>query len=65
MFTRQELSQNLTRLQTSKVKTGAAGVSANKGSTSIRFNYQDTSFLLLNCHLMSGQSKVQERFHNL
>jgi len=40
-------------------------MTANKGSTSIRFNYEDTSFMLLNCHLTSGQNEVSDRFNNL
>jgi hypothetical protein len=52
-------------IKTVKVKTGAGGIAANKGSTSIRFNYFDTSFMFLNCHLASGQKEHAERFSNL
>lgn len=40
-------------------------MAANKGSTSIRFNYNDTSFMFLNCHLASGQKEYAARFNNL
>ena len=36
-------------------------MTANKGSVAIRFNYEDTSFMFMNCHLTSGQNKVKER----
>ena len=40
-------------------------MAANKGSCCIRFTYNDTSFMFLNCHLTSGQKKVRERFNDL
>lgn len=49
-------------LKSVKNRTGFKGMSANKGSTAIRFNFDDTSFMFMNCHLTSGQSKVKERF---
>jgi|LauGreDrversion4_2_1035121.scaffolds.fasta_scaffold1024914_1 hypothetical protein len=52
-------------MQAVKIKIGAGGISANKGSTSIRFNYADTSFMFLNCHLASGQKEVLDRFTGL
>ena len=65
VFVSEEAFKHVKKMQTSKVKTGAGGMTANKGSTSIRFNYEDTSFMLLNCHLTSGQNEVSDRFNNL
>lgn len=64
-FVREDLVDNIKLIRKVKVKTGAGGIAANKGSTSIRFNYLDTSFLFLNCHLASGQKEYAERFTNL
>lgn len=44
----------MTDLATSKVKLGFSGKMGNKGSTLIRFFYEDTSFCFMNCHLDSG-----------
>jgi hypothetical protein len=54
LFVRDDSINSVKKMCTSKVKTGAGGMAANKGSTSIRFNYEDTSLMFLNCHLTSG-----------
>ncbi len=48
-----------------KVKTGYGGQSGNKGAVAIRFNFDDTTFTFTNCHLTSGQKKVNERLEDL
>ena len=48
--------------QSVKVKTGVKGIAANKGGVALKFNYLDSSFMIMNSHLTSGQSKVKERF---
>ena len=53
-FARDDSIQSIHKMHTCKVKTGAGGMAADKGATSIRFNYDDTSFMFLNCHLASG-----------
>ena len=58
MFAKEEHKtaiKNLTRL---KVKTGFGGITGNKGSVGIRFNFNDTSFAFVNCHLESGQNNM-------
>ena len=65
LFVREDLAREVKQLRTVKVKTGAGGIAANKGSTSIKFNYLDSSFMFLNCHLASGQKEYAERFSNL
>ena len=65
LFAKEQATNSIKRMHTCKVKTGVHGMAANKGSTSIRFNYDDTSFMFLNCHLSSGQKKIKERFEDL
>ena len=65
LLVKDDLAGQIKSIKTVKVKTGAGGIAANKGSTSIRFTFCDTSFLFLNCHLASGQKKYAERFNNL
>jgi phosphatidylinositol-3,4,5-trisphosphate 5-phosphatase 2 len=64
-FCKEAKTAGIKKMCTSKVKTGVKGMAANKGSTSLRFNYWDTTFLFLNCHLSSGQKKVNERMDDL
>ena len=65
MFVRSDCQQNVHKLQTVKVKTGVKGYAANKGAVSLRFNFDDTSFMLMNCHLTSGQSKIKQRIDDI
>ncbi len=48
-------------LHLSKIKTGIWGSSGNKGAVIMRFNLDDTSMILMNCHLMSGKNKSRQR----
>lgn len=52
-------------LKTTKIKTGLGGSSGNKGSVIVRFNLDDTSIMLMNCHLMSGKGKGSKRTDEL
>ena len=45
----------------SKVKTGMGGFAKNKGSVSLRFKIDETSFAFLNCHLASGAGNINQR----
>lgn len=65
LFVREDSVNSIRRMHTAKIKTGVKGMAANKGSTALRFNYEDTSMMFLNCHLTSGQKKVKERFDDL
>ena len=65
LFVREDSVNSIKRMHTSKIKTGVKGIAANKGSTALRFNYDDTSLMFMNCHLTSGQKKVKERFDDL
>ena len=65
LFARDDQTKHIKKTFACKVKSGTAGITANKGSTSFRFNYDETSFLFLNCHLSSGQKQWKERLDDL
>lgn len=65
LFTKVDHKNRINSIRTSKVKTGFGGQSGNKGSVAIRFNFDNSSFAFINCHLTSGQSKVSERLEDL
>mmetsp|Transcript_16082 Transcript_16082/g.27153 ORF Transcript_16082/g.27153 Transcript_16082/m.27153 type:complete len:319 (-) Transcript_16082:43-999(-) len=48
-----------------KVKVGVKGVAGNKGAVCIRFQIEEQSFFIMNCHLASGRHKGQERVGQL
>lgn len=62
---KQKILSRITDLKTTKIKTGIYGSSGNKGAVIIRFNLDDTSVLLMNCHLMSGKNKGTMRTDEL
>ena len=65
MFVKDEHRQKISVLRKVKVKTGFSGMTGNKGSVSIRFNFEDTSFAFLNAHLESGQNATAERMEHV
>tara|TARA_B110000285_G_scaffold205281_1_gene242926 strand:+ start:149 stop:427 length:279 start_codon:yes stop_codon:yes gene_type:complete len=65
LFVRADNFKHITNVHTFKVKTGTSGHTANKGSVAIRFNFHDTSFMFMNCHLTSGQKKVDRRLADI
>ncbi len=65
LFARDEIKYRFSGIRTSKVKTGLAGSSGNKGAVAIRFNFDDSSFACINCHLTSGQNEVAERLEDM
>ena len=54
LFAKDEHKYRVSNLKACKVKTGFGGNSGNKGSVAIRFNFDDSSFMFINCHLSSG-----------
>lgn len=54
MFAKEEHREKISVLRKFKVKTGFAGMTGNKGSVAVRFNFLNTSFSFINCHLESG-----------
>lgn len=61
LFLKQKLLNRVTELKATKIKTGLGGSSGNKGGVIVRFKLDDTSILLMNCHLMSGKNKGKQR----
>jgi endonuclease/exonuclease/phosphatase family metal-dependent hydrolase len=47
--------------QICKVKTGAYGATGNKGAVCIRFTIADQNFMAINCHLVSGRRREEQR----
>ena len=65
LFVKHKLLSRITDLKTTKIKTGVWGSSGNKGAVMVRFNLDDTSIMLMNCHLMSGKNKAKQRTDEL
>ncbi len=61
MFVKHSLISRISEIQLCKIKTGIWGSSGNKGAVIVRFNLDDTSVMLMNCHLMSGKNKGSQR----
>ena len=54
MFAKSELKHSIKNIRKVKVKTGFSGMTGNKGSVAIRFNFENTAFAFINTHLESG-----------
>ncbi|KAL4474924.1 hypothetical protein ABPG74_001620 [Tetrahymena malaccensis] len=65
VFAKSEMNGRITNIQFDSVKCGFVGQLGNKGGVAIRFNVDDTSIAVLNCHLPAGQSKVSDRISSL
>ena len=67
MFAKGEYKDNFRQLRKVKVQSGFSGIAGNKGSVGIRFNFDDTSFAFINCHLAAGNDKKaqNERLENI
>ena len=65
LFVKQKLLGRIKELQTALIKTGLKGSAGNKGAVIVRFKLDDTSILLMNCHLMSGKNKGSKRTEEL
>jgi len=65
LFAKDGTAHRVKNVKCTKVKTGFGGQSGNKGAVNLRFTFDDTSFLFVNCHLASGQSNVNERLDDL
>lgn len=61
LFVKHSLISRISDIQLCKIKTGVWGSSGNKGAVLARFNLDDTSVVLMNCHLMSGKNKGKQR----
>jgi len=58
LLVKEEHKLKISNMRSCKVKTGVSGIAGNKGSVAMRFNFLDSSFFFMNCHLTSGQKNV-------
>lgn len=65
LFVKAKLLSRIKDLKSTKIKTGLGGSAGNKGSVILRFKLDDTSIMLINCHLMSGKNKGNKRTEEL
>lgn len=65
IFAKNELNDRISDLEFDSIKCGFAGQLGNKGGVAVRFNVDDTSIAILNCHLPAGKSKVNDRLNSL
>jgi len=56
-----EDSKNLSQIAECSVKLGLKGYMGNKGAVCIRFEYLNTSFCVINCHLAAHKKNVKTR----
>jgi synaptojanin len=61
VFVKESIKENIKNIDSLIVRTGLLGTIGNKGSCLLRFNYNDTSVAIANCHLSAGASNVSAR----
>lgn len=60
-FVKSDVAKHVKQVEGCSKKTGFGGMTGNKGSVSIRFDYGGTSFCFVNAHLSAGANNVDER----
>ncbi|AEY97456.1 FAFL228Wp [Eremothecium gossypii FDAG1] len=60
-FVKSTKVSHIKRVEGGSKKTGFGGITGNKGAVAIRFEYGNTSFCFVNCHLAAGISNTEER----
>lgn len=55
---------SISQITGSSKKTGMGGMTANKGACAVRFNYGNSSFVLITSHLAAGVSATLERYND-
>ena len=63
IFVKRKLSSRIKSksFQICKVKTGSYGATGNKGAVCIRFQVDNQAFMAINCHLVSGRRREDQR----
>ena len=61
----QEVIENVSSLSECSVKLGLKGYMGNKGAASLRFEYLNKSFCIINCHLAAHKKNVKSRNDNV
>jgi synaptojanin len=60
-FCKSSLKFKISKIATTKIKQGLGGKTGNKGACIVRFNLDNTSIIVTNAHLESGQKQLYER----
>ena len=61
MYAKEAHLPKIRNVSTTNNKTGFGGHVGNKGSVSINFDFEESSFCFINCHLHHGQKKTARR----
>ncbi|EGW29977.1 uncharacterized protein SPAPADRAFT_52826 [Spathaspora passalidarum NRRL Y-27907] len=64
LFVKKSQAVHVTKVSGSSKKTGLGGMTANKGACAVRFNFGDTSFVMITCHLAAGMQATLERYND-
>ncbi|KAG7691916.1 hypothetical protein KL950_004948 [Ogataea haglerorum] len=64
LYVKADAVSKITQVEGKSKKTGLGGMTANKGSAAIRFNYGSTSFCFFNSHLAAGTTNIDERYND-
>ncbi len=65
IFIKESVKENLRNIDSIVNRTGLLGTMGNKGSVMMKFNYNDTSFALANCHLSADMENNSSRIYEL
>jgi len=60
-YCKSSIKWKISKIATTKIKQGFGGKTGNKGAVVVRFNLDDTSIIVVNAHLESGQKNLVER----
>ncbi|KAK6461005.1 inositol-1,4,5-triphosphate 5-phosphatase [Scheffersomyces coipomensis] len=64
LFVKKSQIHNVTQVGGASKKTGLGGIAANKGACGVRFEFGNTSFVLITSHLAAGMAAIVERFND-
>ncbi|KAJ1653619.1 hypothetical protein IWQ61_006295 [Dispira simplex] len=68
VYARQDVAHRLRDVAVDSAGCGIMGMIGNKGAVAVRFNYNDSSFCIVNCHLAANMNQVERRnqdYHDL
>jgi len=65
VFANERIKNRITKVEYDSVKCGVMNKLGNKGAIIIRFRLDDTSLCFVNCHLVAGHKKMDERVNNI
>ena len=64
LFAKSDIVHKISDVDTCQVTTGFKGVSGNKGGAGLYFQFDNSTFLFMDCHFESGQKKIKDRIEN-